>query len=155
MSFSLLLVRRVHQAKGCRITKGKRTMYRIIESTVHNGHLLHRIEAMSTMCFGNFIIKPGTKGGWIESESNLGGLLTMPWSTMTLLLVTYGNAIVKDCAKVYGCAKIGDKAIAMLRFSGMRELQAKLSLVMKLLSLTLPLLWNLLLLVIRRGCCHY
>ena len=47
-------------------------MYRIIESTVHNGHLLHRIEAMSTMCFGNFIIKPGTKGGWIESESNLG-----------------------------------------------------------------------------------
>lgn len=46
-------------------------MYRIIESTVHNGHLLHRIEAMSTMCFDNFIIKPGTKGGWIESESNL------------------------------------------------------------------------------------
>lgn len=29
-----------------------------LESTVHNGHLLHRIEATDTMCFGNFIIKP-------------------------------------------------------------------------------------------------
>lgn len=56
--------------KGCGITKGKRTMYKIIESTVRNGHLLHRIEATSTMCFGNFIIKPG---GWIES--NLGTML--------------------------------------------------------------------------------
>lgn len=40
-------------------------MYKITESTVHNGNLLHRIEAISTMCFDNFIIKPGTKGGWI------------------------------------------------------------------------------------------
>lgn len=74
-------------------------MYRIIEST---GHLLHRIEAMSTMCF---IIKPGTKGGWIES---LG-----PWS---LLLVIYGNAVVKGVwlchhAKVFGNARVIGEAI--------------------------------------------
>lgn len=55
---------------GCRITKGKRTMYRITESI---GHLLHRIEAM---CFGNFIIKPG---GLRATWAKLPGLLTMPW----------------------------------------------------------------------------
>lgn len=103
-------------------------MYKIIESTVHNGHLLHRIEATSTMCFDNFIIKPGTKGGWIESESNLGETAWVADNAMIYddavvsdHAVIYGNAIVKDCAKVYGYAKISDKA-TMLRFSGMREL---------------------------------
>lgn len=93
-------------------------MYKITESTVHNGHLLHRIEATSTMCFGNFIIKPGTKGGLIESESNLGETAWVADNAMVYddavvsdHAVIYGNAIVKDCAKVYGYAKVGDKAI--------------------------------------------
>lgn len=84
-------------------------MYKIIESTV--GHLLNRIEAISTMCFGNFIIKPGTKGGW--SESNLGetAWVAMVYDDAVVSdhAIIYG--IVKDCAKVYGYAKVGDKAI--------------------------------------------
>lgn len=81
-------------------------MYRIIESTVHNGHLLHRIEAM---CFGNFIIKPG---GWIESESNLGCLDAMVYNDAVVSdhAIIYGNAVVKDCAKVYGYAKVGHRS---------------------------------------------
>lgn len=62
-------------------------MYKIIESTVHNGHLLHRIEAM---CFGNFIIVAGlrVKATWVAA-------------------MVYDDAV----AKVYGYAKVGDKAI--------------------------------------------
>lgn len=77
---------------------------------MHNGHLLHRIEAM---CFGNFIIKPG---GWIESESNLGETAWVADNAMVYddavvsdHAVIYGNAVV--CAKVYGYAKVGDKAM--------------------------------------------
>lgn len=71
-------------------------MYRIIESAVHNGHLLHRIEAMSTMCFGNFIIKPGTKGGWIESESNL---CETAWVADNAMV--YDDAVVSDLRQCY------------------------------------------------------
>lgn len=62
-------------------------MYKIIESS----HLLHRIEATDTMCFGNFIIKPGTRGGWIENESNLGKIAWVADNAMV-----YDNAIVSD-----------------------------------------------------------
>ena len=88
-------------------------MYKLIESDVHNGHLLHRIEATDTMCFGNFIIKPG---GWIESESNLG---KTAWVADNAIVyddavvydhaVIYGNAV--DSAKVHGYAKVGDEAL--------------------------------------------
>lgn len=61
------------------------------------------------MCFGNFIIKPGTKGGWIESESNLGET-AMVYDDAVDHAVIYGNAIVKDCAKVSDYAKVGDRS---------------------------------------------
>lgn len=47
-------------------------MYKIIETVERAGHKFYRIEATSTMCFGDTIIKPGTKGGLIENECNLG-----------------------------------------------------------------------------------
>ena len=96
-------------------------MYKIIESAVHNGHLLHRIEATSTMCFGNFIIKPGTKGGWIESESNLGEAVAD--NAMTLLLVTMLLSTAMPLSRTaQKCMVMRKLAIVMLRFSGMREL---------------------------------
>ena len=100
-------------------------MYKIIESTVHN---LHRIEATSTMCFGNFIIKPGTKGGWIESESNLGKTAWVADNAMV-----YDDAVVSDHAAML-LSKTAQRCmvmrklvtrpsfVIMLKFSGMREL---------------------------------
>lgn len=88
---------------------------KILEDSITvDGHILHRIEAM---CFGNFIIKPGTKCGWIESESNLGETAWVADNAMVYddavvsdHAVIYGNAIVKNCAKVYGYAKIGHRS---------------------------------------------
>ena len=74
-------------------------MYKLIESDVHNGHLLHRIEATDTMCFGNFIIKPGTRGGWIENESNLSKTAWVADEAMV-----YDDAVVYDHAVIYGNA---------------------------------------------------
>lgn len=53
---------------------------------------------MSTMCFGNFIIKPG---GWIESESNLGETAWVADNAMVyddaVHAVIYGNAAAQRC----------------------------------------------------------
>jgi hypothetical protein len=87
-------------------------MYRITESTVHNGHLLHRIEATSTMCFGNFIIKPGTKGGWIESESNLGETAWVADNAMV-----YDDAVVRDHAVAMLLSKTAQRCMAMRKLA--------------------------------------
>lgn len=47
-------------------------MYKIIETAEHYGHILHRIEAIDTLNFGDVVVAPGTRGGWIESKENLG-----------------------------------------------------------------------------------
>ena len=108
-------------------------MYKLIESDVHNGHLLHRIEATDTMCFGNFIIKPGTRGGWIESESNLGEtawvadeamvyddaivtgnaplFVTMPRSIVRGYSKVMDNACICQDAQVFGYAVIRNDAM--------------------------------------------
>lgn len=60
-------------------------MYKIIETTKYYGHVLHKIEAIDTLTFGDIVVAPGTRGGWIESKENLmPGLLNMPWCSVML-----------------------------------------------------------------------
>ena len=86
------------------------------ETLNHDGHILHRIQSVST--FGN--VAGGDLGGWVESEDNLShdGLC---WIADDAKVYDDANvcqnakvgnkAIVFNQAKVYGDAWVGGEAI--------------------------------------------
>ena len=66
--------------------------YKITDETiVHNGHILHRIEALKDFA----TIKKGEKGGWVEDEFNLSQL---------------NNCWIFDEAKSFEAARVLDDA---------------------------------------------
>lgn len=73
------------------IAMGKK--YELTEEILeHNGHTLHRIEALVDIAD---VVKAGDLGGWLESEDNLSH---------------YGNAWVSGNAKVYDKARVSGDA---------------------------------------------
>lgn len=97
--------------------------FRLSEETrVQNGVTLRRIEYLRTVvgADGETIVSAGTKGGWLENESNLdqrdscavlGDAVVMGAARVWRDALVYGDAVVKDRAEVYGNAEIGGNAL--------------------------------------------
>ena len=115
-------------------------MYKIIETAEHYGHVLHKIEAIDTLNFGDVVVAPGTRGG----KENLG-----PDAWLFDNAMVFGNAKVYDRAIIYGNAqvygRVGDES-TVPESLGMRKLK------MRLLSLMKPWSLSVLLSRIRREC---
>lgn len=82
-------------------------MYKIIETTKYYG--LHKIEAIDTLTFGDIVVAPGTRGGWIEN------LQENAWADGEAIIcgdaVVSGNARLFDNATICGNAKVYGNAV--------------------------------------------